>query len=41
MLRTSYLAMKKTAESILKNKRSYEAENNMTSIKDILEIKPD
>ena len=41
MLRTSYLAMKKTAESILRSKRSFEAESNMTSIKDILQVKPD
>ena len=34
------MAMKKTAISILRNKRSYEAEKNITSVKDILTVKP-
>ena len=40
MLRASYMAMQKTALSILHNARSYEAEKNMTSVKDILNVKP-
>ena len=40
MLRASYMAMKKTALSILNNERSYEAEKNITSVKDILNVKP-
>ena len=40
MLRASHMAMKKTAISILRNKRSYEAEKNITSVKDILTVKP-
>ncbi len=40
MLRASYMAMKKTALSILHNERSYEAEKNITSVKDILSVKP-
>ena len=40
MLRASHFAMKKTALSILKNKRSFEIEKSITSIKDILNVKP-
>jgi len=39
MLRASHMAMKKTALSILQNKRSFEIEKNITSVKDILNVK--
>ncbi len=38
LLRTSYLAMKKTISSILKNGRAYEAQKDMISIKEIIEL---
>ena len=40
LLRSVYPNMTKTAESILKNKRSLEAEKNLLSIKQILELIP-
>ena len=40
LLRASYPAMKKTILSILKNKRSYEIDNELMSIKNILELIP-
>tara|TARA_Y100001935_G_C17304824_1_gene511591 strand:+ start:1972 stop:3279 length:1308 start_codon:yes stop_codon:yes gene_type:complete len=40
LLRSAFPAMKKTARSILENERSQESENNMLSIKDILELIP-
>jgi len=40
MLRASYPAMKKIAFDILKNKRSYESDKNLLSIKDILNLIP-
>lgn len=40
LLRSAFPAMKKTAESILMNKRSLEADQYCMSIKDILEILP-
>jgi len=40
LLRSAYPAMKKTAESILKNKRSAECDKDMLPIKDILELIP-
>ena len=40
LLRSAYPNMIKTAESILKNKRSLEAEKNLLSIKKILELIP-
>jgi phosphoenolpyruvate phosphomutase len=40
LLRSAFPAMKKTAESILMNKRSLEADEYCMSIKDILEILP-
>tara|TARA_B100001123_G_scaffold45644_1_gene46627 strand:+ start:140 stop:1438 length:1299 start_codon:yes stop_codon:yes gene_type:complete len=40
LLRASYPAMKKTALSILKNKRSFEIDNELMSIKNILELIP-
>ncbi len=40
LLRSAFPAMKKTAESILKYKRSVEASKNCMPIKDILEILP-
>ncbi len=40
MLRSSFPAMNKVAESILKNKRSYDANNLCMSIKEILELIP-
>ena len=39
LLRSSYLAMKKTALSILKNQRSFESEKNITSVKEIINLK--
>ena len=39
LLRVSYPAMK-TITSILKNKRSYEIDNELMSIKNILELIP-
>lgn len=39
LLRSSYLAMKKTALSILKNKRSYDVEKALSSIKEITSLK--
>jgi len=38
LLRSSYPAMKKCAEQILKNQRSFEAEKNLISIKEILTL---
>lgn len=38
MLRTSYKAMLKTSQNILKNKRAYESEKDMTSVKDIISL---
>lgn len=40
LLRSAYPAMVKTAESILKNKRSWECEESLMSIKQILELIP-
>lgn len=40
LLRSAYPAMVKTAESILKNGRSLEADSELMSIKDILELIP-
>ena len=40
MLRASYPSMRKVALEILKNKRSYESDNSLLSIKDILELIP-
>lgn len=40
MLRSSFPAMQKTAESILNNQRSYEADEYCMSIKDILNLIP-
>lgn len=40
LLRSAFPAMKRTAESILKNKRSLEADEYCMSIKEILEILP-
>lgn len=40
MLRSSYLAMRRTAELILACERAYEVEDSCTSIKDILELIP-
>lgn len=40
LLRSAYPSMMKTAESILKNGRSAEIDNNLLSIKDILELIP-
>ena len=39
MLRSAYKAMKKTALTILKKKRSYESEANLSSIKEIINLK--
>ena len=39
LLRSSYLAMKKTALSILKNQRSCESEKNISSVKEIINLK--
>ena len=39
LLRSSYLAMKKTALSILKNQRSFESEKNISSVKEIINLK--
>lgn len=41
LLRASYMVMKKTAKDILKYKRSFEAEKNISSVKDILNVKPE
>ena len=38
LLRSSYLAMKKTALSILKNKRSFESEKNISTVKEIINL---
>ena len=38
MFRSTYPAMQKTALSILKNSRSFEAEKDLMSIKDILNL---
>jgi len=38
LLRSGYLAMKKTAESILKNGRAYESEDLCTPVKEILNL---
>ena len=40
LLRSAYPAMLKTADSILKNQRSLEADKNMMSIKEILDLVP-
>ena len=40
LLRSAFPAMKKTARSILENERSQESEDNMLSIKEILELIP-
>lgn len=40
LLRSAFPAMKKTAKSILKNSRSADCEDNMMSIKEILELIP-
>ena len=40
MLRSSYPAMKKVAKEILKNGRSFESDNSLLSIKDILNLIP-
>ena len=40
LLRSSYPSMIKTAESILKNSRSYESTKDMMSIKEILTLIP-
>ena len=40
LLRSSYPAMQKTALSILKNKRTFEIEDQLLSIKNILELIP-
>ena len=40
MLRAAYPAMLKVAQSILKNGRTFEAESDCMSIKDILEFIP-
>jgi phosphoenolpyruvate phosphomutase len=40
LLRSSYPAMVNTAESILKNKRSYEASKECLPIKNVLELIP-
>ena len=40
LLRSSYPAMVRTAESILKNKRCYEANENCLPIKKVLELIP-
>ena len=40
MLRASYPAMKNIAFSILKNKRSYESDKSLLSIKEILNLIP-
>ena len=41
LLRASYKIMKQTALNILKYKRSFEAEKNISSVKDILNVKPE
>tara|TARA_Y100000591_G_C21810093_1_gene687356 strand:+ start:40 stop:1335 length:1296 start_codon:yes stop_codon:yes gene_type:complete len=41
LLRASYKIMQQTAMNILKNKRSFEAEKNISSVKDILNVKPE
>ena len=38
LLRASYAAMLKVAKKILSNKRSFEAEKNITPIKDIISL---
>jgi len=38
LLRSSYFAMYQNAEKILRSKRSFEAEKQMTSIKDIISL---
>lgn len=38
LLRSSYLAMKRTALSILKNKRSFESEKNISTVKEIISL---
>ncbi|MDC0511152.1 phosphoenolpyruvate phosphomutase, partial [bacterium] len=40
LLRSAFPAMQSTAESILKNSRSLECDENMLSIKQILELIP-
>ena len=39
MLRASYKAMKKTAMQILKNKRSFNIEKDISSVKEIITLK--
>ena len=39
MLRSAYKAMKKTALTILKNKRSFESEAHLSSVKEIISLK--
>ena len=41
LIRAAYPAMRDAAQSILKNKRSYEIDKNILSIKDILNLIPD
>lgn len=41
LLRASYKIMRNTALDILKNKRSFETEKNIVSVKDILMVKPE
>ncbi len=41
LLRASYKIMNETAFKILKHKRSFEAEKKISSVKDILNVKPD
>ncbi len=38
MMRSSYPAMLKTAKSILTNRRSFESEKNIASVKDMIEL---
>ena len=38
MIRSAYPSMVEVAKSILKNKRSYEQEKKMTSIKNIISL---
>ena len=41
LLRSAYPAMLSTANSILKNDRSREAEENLMTVKDLLKLIPD
>ena len=38
MLRAAYPSMQKAAHSILKNKRSYELENKISSVKEVINL---